>query len=411
MNKQLNKNQTAPISSPKTKDDVINKALLEMEEIEESVLLISEMSGQVSEQFSKIGNTVKNFGQDISGFITDNRKSLFNNKEDAEFAATIAELGAEAIGSAINFVGGLFSDYKRNKQLKKLLIAKQQIANDKIKVVSMLFKKMEHNINIFHTLVIEYVNAEYDIEELKDGLIQSKHFDTMRQAMEQYKKAALLFFLTQFMLAEYNAWLGGEQESGYKYPDESILHGHILYTTLYPPIKSYNKSEDKSSDKLIAEELYTYLIRSDAKYISGRFLFLIIDEKLTSKYLLETDKYAFMRISIGSQVCRTILYKNEAYTESQKGYYELKNLEDQTTADIIYYIYRVGIFLCTAFYGYLNYKNHGWWFIPTLTLGYWFVPRKIGISIYRNYKQEMSTKISNCKIGLIHKLKQIMKNQ
>lgn len=411
MSKKHNNTQPSTAVQPQSKDELLNNALMEMEEIEQSVLSISQMSSQVSEQFSEIGNTVKNFGYGVSDFITKNRKSLFNNKEDAEFASDITEIASDLLGGAIDFVGGIFSDYKKGKQLKKLLIAKQEIANAKIQTVEKLFKQMERNIKLFQTVVFEYINAEYSIDELKDSTIQRKHFDTMMQAMQQYKKAAFLFLITQFMLAEYNAWIAGNQNSLSKYPDERVLHGHILYNVLYPPISSFRKSEEKTSNKLINEDMYTYLIRNDAESISGRFLFFMIDEQLTSKFLLDTDRYAFMRISLGSEMSRSILKKNEAFKESQANYYELERLEDQSSADIIYYIYRTVIFLMIAFYGYLNYENHGWWFIPTVVLGYWFIPRKLGIAIYHNYKRNMATAISNCKKNLSNRLRELLLKQ
>ena len=131
MSKKHNNTQPSTAVQPQSKDELLNNALMEMEEIEQSVLSISQMSSQVSEQFSEIGNTVKNFGYGVSDFITKNRKSLFNNKEDAEFASDITEIASDLLGGAIDFVGGIFSDYKKGKQLKKLLIAKQEIANAK----------------------------------------------------------------------------------------------------------------------------------------------------------------------------------------------------------------------------------------------------------------------------------------
>lgn len=381
------------------RDELINQALADMDQIESIILNVSELTASVSQEFSNIGSSVRDFGYGVSGFLQDNRKYLFKDKGNAELASLATEVASEVIGGAISFFGDLYSDYKRGKQMAKLLVLKQEIATEKIETMEYTLGAMKKNIGIFQQVVNEYIKAEYNTNELFNSELSQKHIESMALAMHQYKKATFLLMISQYMVDEYNAWLSGKHSSKTIYPCGDVITKYIVYTILYPEEKSALNG-NKSSKELINEDAKLYLHTNDMDKVSGRFLYLIIDDQLLSKLLYDIRNKNLLDFITGSSTLTRILDKKEPYQIAKASQRELINLEDTQAGDRAYTIYRISIFSVAAFVAINYYSSFGWWFLPLVFLIYWFVFRLIGKAAYENFKEENEAAIKKEKSKL-----------
>lgn len=411
ISEQLTQLQSSPNKGVSKREELINTAMQGMEEVQYMMAEITEFSAQISDRFDGISQTVKEIGDGAISFMQNNRRSLFKNKDNADLAMGIATVATTVVSGAVSFFGGLIADYKKNKQLNKLLVVKQEIATDKIDVVRRSTVLMEQNINIFNQVINEYVAAEYSLEELRDYDLRGKHLEAMAQAMEQFKKACFLYFISNFVLSEYEAWLEGKHESGSSYPNEDSVNGFILYNILYPPIKSYRKSENKDSTTLILKDMTQNFSTQVRDTVPGSFLYLISDEQLLSKFFLDNSINDLFRIHsfiMSNQALASILRENRAYVNNKFTYDSMNEIEEGDNGTFIYYTLKTTFIASSCYYVYLEYATSGWWLIPCVFLFYWFLLNKPLKYWYKKHNIKIAEELKNQRKSLIRKLRAIL---
>ena len=207
--------------------------ILQIEIIEQELMLLLNETKSVSKQFNELGNQIQSYSSNIGKASAEFSKSLgkelknisksTGNKKYA-FTGELAESCSDLVGGGVEFavdlagdivkgIGSLWQQHKQNKINKKILIAKQEIAYSKIDMVKHECEKV-----CYFAEKISKLHAKADlIVTLDDNQLKNK-IDLFRSTFYLYVKTMYLKNALEYVLAEYSAWIEGDQTCGKETP-------------------------------------------------------------------------------------------------------------------------------------------------------------------------------------------------
>ena len=181
------------------KQQEIQLLLKDAFEIKKQMQAILEQTALVSEKFSQVGDGIVNLSKNISKISEQFGKS-----------GSSITAGAEIIGKAIKFGGQFWAKHKENKLKKEMLPKKQAIANAKIGVI----KKLRERVLKEHAQIEIYFKQES--KKISDVTNEEKYKlleKGLKELLDTYFIFKHLLYMSDFFLAEFEAWLANLHES------------------------------------------------------------------------------------------------------------------------------------------------------------------------------------------------------
>jgi len=218
------------------------KLVLEIEEISLKIDLFERQlsdicfqTSQISKEFDKLGNSIKTYSSDVSGFTTSLTKELgaiakeigkSGNNKKYELYGSLAKDGAEVVGKiaggiveiageCIKGIGSIWTSMKKRYYEKKVLKKKKEYANQMYDDVLNEHKKamaiLNKTIQLYDKDVQEIALADSNL------IVKVKIF---RLILLLYIRIVYLVAQQEYVLNEFQAWFAGMQTAGQK--NESI---------------------------------------------------------------------------------------------------------------------------------------------------------------------------------------------
>lgn len=270
--------------SPKRNNEIseeLYEYLLKIEVIEKELTSLLEETKSVSEGFADLGNHIRSYSKNIGKAGAEFSKSfgqglkdmakLTGNKKHTmigEFADSGAEIVGQIIGSVVDvvgntveFAGSLWRKYKENRIKRKVLNKKQEIAYLKIETVEKQYEKICSYVEKIGEL---YAKGDV-IVSLDDKMLENK-ICIFRSTFYLYIKTIYLKKVLEYVLAEYSAWIEGEQNS-----DESKPFINSIVTEFASAYLDNPQNNNGSSRKELLIDLCQLNISQKSSL--GRLLF------------------------------------------------------------------------------------------------------------------------------------------
>ena len=334
--KMTNMNVSPLLSAPKSQLDImLDECMGEIQRVESELNeQLYEIGQKIDAGFSQMANLVANvtdFAVNIShGFISDKNRGKM-------------QLYGDIASEAINVIGATYNAYQHNKALDKLLAQKQSIASAKRASLQRILPAIEKTHDKIEKLIVFEGKKSFNISKLKNGSVRDLLFTNMDKILAAYRAAEYVSLTSEYLLAEYNAWLEGNQRSSIARPTYLDVNQNIV--SLLAPDDSNNVRRISS------------MLSSSPNILQGSSLYFLHDTSLTSVLLLgegmvpdETnpgeDTFVTQEVpQIQSDVIGDIISTNEAfqsYKQSSLDYKATKDKDSSCMVAIIGYLVSIG---------------------------------------------------------------------
>lgn len=205
---------------PQPTNSNLNADLAELKEIEKVITSqLNELGEKVDSSFTKAAQFVSN--------LTDLAMSMSRGRNSSTTRDAIQFAGM-TVSAAIKGVGDAYAAYKRNKVLDALLVQKQQIANAKKGALQKILPRVEHLTSKFSKLLESYTLKDYDMERLRNDSYANLLYHNIDSSLGMLRAAAFNQAMAEYILAEYNAWIDGNQQSKLRQPTYWNVNKDIL---------------------------------------------------------------------------------------------------------------------------------------------------------------------------------------
>jgi hypothetical protein len=316
-NQRLNIAQ-ASNSTKSELDKMLDECLGEIKRVESELnLQLEEIGEKIDAGFTQMANlveTVTDFAVVASqGFISDKNRGKI-------------ELWGNVAAGAINAIGAAYNAYQHNKALDKLLVKKQEIATAKRASLQRILPVISKTHDKIEKLIVVEGNKSYELSKLENDSVRDLLFSNMDKILAAYRAAEYVSLTSEYLMAEYNSWLHGDQRSSIARPTYLDVNQNVV--ELLAP--GNNNSERRISTTL----------SSTSKTLHGRSLFFLHDSSLTSVLLLGEgmepdeekpgeDTFVTQDIPIiHSNLINNIMAQNEAYQSFVSSASQYKEIKD-----------------------------------------------------------------------------------
>lgn len=288
---------------------------------------LDDIGKKIDSGFSQMANlvaTVTDVAVEVSqGFINDENRGKI-------------DVWGNRAAQAINVVGATISAYKHNKALDKLLVQKQSIASAKRASLQRILPAIERTHDKIEKLLVAEGRKSFEISKLEDASVRDLLFTNMDKILAAYRAAEYVSLTSEYLLAEYNAWLNGDQRSSIARPTYLDVNQNII--VLLAPGDSNNVRKISST------------LASSPNALQGSSLYFLHDTSLASVLLLgegmvpdETnpgeDTFVTQEVpQIQSDVIGDIISTNEAFLSYQKSSLAYKATQDGDHSGLVGFI-------------------------------------------------------------------------
>lgn len=187
---------------PQPTNSNLNADLAELKDIE------SVISSQLNELGNKIDSSFAKAAQIVSS-VTDFASSFAKTGTARD---TIKFVGM-TVSSAVKGVGDAYNAYKHNKALDALLEQKQKIARAKRSAMAKVQPRLEHLSERYTKLLDNFAGKDYKLENLHKESYAKPLYNNLDKSLNMLRAVLYNQAMAEYILAEYDAWLGGEQQS------------------------------------------------------------------------------------------------------------------------------------------------------------------------------------------------------
>lgn len=192
-----NETNSTALSAAKMEAD-----LAELKDIETVI------SSQLNELGQKIDSSFAKAAQIVSS-VTDFASSFAKTGTARD---TIKFVGM-TVSSAVKGVGDAYNAYKHNKALDALLEQKQKIARAKRSAMAKVQPRLEHLSERYTKLLDNFAGKDYKLENLHKESYAKPLYNNLDKSLNMLRAVLYNRAMAEYILAEYDAWLAGEQQS------------------------------------------------------------------------------------------------------------------------------------------------------------------------------------------------------
>ena len=309
----------------------------------------------LDQSFDKLVGNVNSLFSEAISYVDRNKRQLFQSRKEARQAKELLQGIGELSETGIRGIQELTNEYRRNSQLDKMLQVKEKMAASKLEVTENFLVRAEKNTVRFQAIFQEFLDQEYDLNELKqNGLLESQ-IRQMDKVISQYRLSLFCYRVINYMVIQFRAWKNGLHENpDFDKPDSMDINFEIINGELFP-------MSDAEAEKYLCSPNCVHAVEQahlETK-ISAPTLFMLVDDQLYATYLqVRSDAYAhtknnqvhqFEEVGKRSGVVREILLENKAYIRAQDSYYVHKQVKQSGEAKLPF-IHLKYIFLLLATY-------------------------------------------------------------
>lgn len=192
-----NETSNTALSAPRMEAD-----LAELKDIEKVITSqLTELGQKIDSSFAKAAQIVSN--------VTDFASSFAKTGTARD---TIQFVGL-TVSSAVKGVGDAYNAYKYNKALDGLLEQKQAIAKAKKGAIAKVQPQLEHLADRYTKLLDNFTAKDYKVENLHRESYAKPLYNNLDKSLNMLRAVLYNRAMAEYILAEYEAWLGGEQQS------------------------------------------------------------------------------------------------------------------------------------------------------------------------------------------------------
>lgn len=189
--------------------DELTSCLTEVEKVEKEVDAQLQLLGEeVDAGFSQM--------KELNNAFADVAAKVVNNQYNPRLAGGLMVAGV-ALSSVLGAYGYVKAAKAHNKALNQLLQTKRKIATAKIESTKRISKRVEHVIGRLKKLVDNEAIGSYEIESLDENILKGK-LSVMDKTMAVYRTSLYNKLLVDYLIAEYHAWMNGNQRSQMERP-------------------------------------------------------------------------------------------------------------------------------------------------------------------------------------------------
>ena len=235
---------------------------------------IQRVESELNQQLNEIGKKIDagftqmaNLVETVTDIAVEASQGLINDQNRIK----IGLWGDRAV-NAINLVGSVYNAYQHNKALDKLLVQKQAIASAKRASLQRILPRIEKTHDQIEKLIVAEGKKSYELSKLKDSSIRDLLFTNMDKILAAYRAAEYVSLTSEYLMAEYNAWLDGDQRSSIPRPTYLDVNQNIV--SLLAPGDNNNVRKISST------------LSSSPNTLQGSSLYFLHDTSLTSVLLL-----------------------------------------------------------------------------------------------------------------------------
>lgn len=307
-------------------------------------IMLDEYMGEIQRVESELNQQLNEIGEKIDAGFTQ-MANLIETVTDFAVEASqglISDQNRNKIGlwgdravNAVNLVGSVYNAYQHNKALDKLLVQKQAIASAKRASLQRILPRIEKTHNQIEKLIVAEGKKSYELSKLEDSSIRDLLFTNMDKILAAYRAAEYVSLTSEYLMAEYNAWLDGNQRSSIPRPTYLDVNQNIV--SLLAPGNNNNVRKISST------------LSSSPNSLQGSSLYFLHDTSLTSVLLLGEgmvpdeanpgeDTFVTQKIpQIQSDVIGDIISTNEAFQSFKQYALKYKSVDKYVIP---------GIFVC-----------------------------------------------------------------
>ncbi len=214
-----------------------------IEEMDEVVALAS----QVSESVEELAGSFNELSTQILGGL--NKVVRFSAKNSSwdttlGIAATgaVAAGAARAIGMGIEKIGGAWARAKANRELKKQLVIKQELARAKLPTIEKTLPRLEGMLPRFERLLKMEAGKTFSTDETTRAI---EHRQFTYQLFETVVRSEICLHFGAYLLEEFRAWEHGEHTSSAQPPvPDKIVFGNLSNMLEWGELQPYESMFD-----------------------------------------------------------------------------------------------------------------------------------------------------------------------
>lgn len=255
---------------------------------------------------------LKFLNKNISQITNDLLRSTCNATIGAEVATIIC---SSIIRSVTRCMASIKEAKEHNKSLDKLLVLKQEIARQKILSITKIEASIDNVVKNIGKLIKNEALSKISITDISKNILDMK-LSIMNRTLLIYRNIIYYQLLTQYLQAEYEAWLSGKQYSGIERP--TLLNVNITAT------KALNNYLKEIGHSLNIPSLFS----SQKRDILGAYVYLSTDSQLLSVCLLDygmpSDRNEIKKTpKLHNTSLKSFIKSNSAYKIYRSSYYKL----------------------------------------------------------------------------------------
>lgn len=192
-----NETNSTALSAAKMEAD-----LAELKDIETVISSqLNELGQKIDSSFAKAAQIVS----EVTGFASSFAKT--GTARD-----TIKFVGM-TVSAAVKGVGDAYNAYKHNKALDALLEQKQKIARAKKDAMTKVQPRLEHLSERYTKILDNFTGKDYKLENLRRESYAKPLYNNLDKSLNMLRAVLYNRAMAEYILAEYDAWLAGEQQS------------------------------------------------------------------------------------------------------------------------------------------------------------------------------------------------------
>jgi len=207
------------------KEKQINDFLKEALDLQREIEEVNRLAAQVSEKFQNFGGGIKKSSKDFGEIARIIASGNSKHKKNADIIGDLTEISVDILGNLTGIFGKWWGNRKKNKELKKLLPAKQELARNKLNVITKTIPKLTRSkaqvLKICKTdanLVIDF-NDTKRFKQIKTGI---------KKGFEAFFTFENLEQTCKYMEKEFHAWINGKHYSDMEKPESSIVFANCV---------------------------------------------------------------------------------------------------------------------------------------------------------------------------------------
>lgn len=180
--------------------------------IDTDLVELKNIEGVITSQLNELGEKIdSSFSKaaQIVGNVTDFASSFAKTGTARD---TIQFVGM-TVSSAVKGVGDAYNAYKHNQALDALLVQKQKIAKAKRGAIDKVLPRLQHLAERYTKLLDNFTVKDYKVEILHHESYAKPLYNNLDKSLNMLRAVLYNQAMAEYILAEYNAWLGGEQQS------------------------------------------------------------------------------------------------------------------------------------------------------------------------------------------------------